>query len=377
VNPAGGGPIEGIRQIARALQTFDYEVHIASCDSPAAEWIQSVDLPVHALGPGKGTYGYTSKLVPWLIEHAPSYDVVIVNGIWQFNSYGTRLAMKRLGRPYVVFTHGMLDPYFRRAFPLKHIKKWLYWPWGEYRVLRDAAAVLFTCEDERVLARKSFWLYRANERVVNYGTAGPGPYEIWDHQRSAFLQAFPELKTTRNLLFLSRIHPKKACDVLIRAFACVAEQDPSLRLIMAGPDQVGWKAKLESLAESLGVADKIVWTGMLTGDAKWGAFHASELFVLPSHQENFGIVVAESLACGKPVLISKGVNIWREIEAHRVGFVGEDNEEGTANNLRCWLEMPESDRAAMSARCRQCFETNFEIGNAARSLIRVFEEIGN
>src|SRR5262249_24621381 len=72
------------------------------------------------------------------------------------------------------FTHGMLDPWFKRRYPLKHLKKWLYWPWAEYRVLRDARAVLFTCEDERRLASRSFWLYRAHERVVGYGIAPPG-----------------------------------------------------------------------------------------------------------------------------------------------------------------------------------------------------------
>ena len=61
---------------------------------------------------------------------------------------------------YFVFTHGMLDPWFKRTYPLKHLKKWLYWPWAEYRVLRDAQAVLFTCEEERILARQSFWLYK-------------------------------------------------------------------------------------------------------------------------------------------------------------------------------------------------------------------------
>ena len=67
----------------------------------------------------------------------------------------------------------MLDPWFKKQYPLKHLKKWMYWPWAEYRVLRDAQAVLFTCEEERVLARESFWLYRCNEVVVSYGTAKP------------------------------------------------------------------------------------------------------------------------------------------------------------------------------------------------------------
>lgn len=372
-NPEGGGPIEGIRQIASALENEGHEVHVASCDPPDAPFLKEVPLCVHPLGPGRTKYQYTPKLVPWLLEHAPNFDAVIVNGIWQFNSFATRRAMRRLGRPYVIFTHGMLDPYFKRAFPLKHFKKWLYWPWGEYRNLRDAAAVLFTCEDERILARQSFWLYRANERVVNYGTAGPGPDT--SAQKESFLARFPQLADTRNLLFLSRIHPKKGCDTLIRAFALVANADPRLRLVMAGPDQIGWQEELQKLAAELGIESRVVWTGMLGGDLKWGAFHACEAFVLPSHQENFGIVVAEALACSRPVLISDRVNIWREIERERAGMVAPDTLAGTQKLLEDWVLASDEVRQKIVANTRSCFETHFEIHKAARSLLSVLEEV--
>ena len=89
---------------------------------------------------------------------------MIVNGIWQYNSFGAWRVTPHSSTPYVVVTHGMLDPWFKRAFPFKHLKKWLFWPWADYRVLRDAAAVLFTSEEERRLATQSFWLYRHKKR---------------------------------------------------------------------------------------------------------------------------------------------------------------------------------------------------------------------
>lgn len=129
-------------------------------------------------------------------------------------------------------------------------------------------------------------------------------------QRQIFLDHFPQLDNKRLLLFLSRIHVKKGCDLLIEAFAEVASDD-SLHLVIAGPDQIGWQADLQKQAKQLGIEQKITWTGMLSGDLKWGAFHATEAFLLPSHQENFGFVVAEALACEVPVLISNKVNIWQ------------------------------------------------------------------
>jgi glycosyltransferase involved in cell wall biosynthesis len=181
------------------------------------------------------------------------------------------------------------------------------------------------------------------------------------------LARFPELAGRRVLLFLSRIHEKKGCDLLIRAFAKVA--DDSLHLVFAGPDQTGWTARLQSLATELGVAERLTWTGMLSGDLKWGALRLAEAFVLPSHQENFGIAVAEALACGTPVLISNKVNIWREIEQDRAGFVDEDDELGTTRLLQRWLGTSADERSQMRKNALASFEARFEVKRAAASLI--------
>jgi glycosyltransferase involved in cell wall biosynthesis len=275
--------------------------------------------------------------------------------------------------PYVLFTHGMLDPWFKKHYPLKHVKKWMYWPWAEYRVLRDAQAVLFTCEEERVLARKSFWLYRCKEVVVNYGTAKPsGDPQI---EVNGFFGRYPELHNKKLALFMGRIHPKKGCDLLIEAFAKVLAEDPGWHLVIAGPDQVGWQRKLQQQAERLGIATRITWTGMISGAMKWGALRAAELFVLPSHQENFGIVVAEALAAGTPTLISNKVNIWREVEADGAGLVAEDTFTGTCGCFRSYLALPADKKLAIRQLARQCFEQRFDIKKAAGALHEVLANV--
>ena len=142
----------------------------------------------------------------------------------------------------MVFTHGMLDPYFKRRFPLKHLKKWLYWVPVEYWVLRNAYRVLFTSQAEKVLAEQSFWLHHWHPHVVPYGASGPaGEAETL---REAFFSTYPALRNKRFLLYLGRIHPKKGCDLLIQAFAKAAASDPDLYLMMAGPDQTNWVPEL-------------------------------------------------------------------------------------------------------------------------------------
>ena len=373
INPSGGGTTEATRQLGQVLLHQGHIVEVACLDDPNSPWLNTFPLKIHALGPTISGYRYSKHFIPWLRQNATNYDVVIVNGIWQYSSFGVWLALGSLRRrgshtpPYFVFTHGMLDPWFKRTYPLKHLKKWLYWPWAEYRVLRDAQAVLFTCEEERLLARQSFWLYKCNEIVVNFGTAAPiGEPAV---QRQTFLNRFPELRHKRLILFLSRIHPKKGCDLLIEAFAKVAETEDSLHLVMAGPDQTNWQEQLQLSAEKLGIPEKITWTGMLSGELKWGAFHAAEVLVLPSHQENFGIVVAEAMACGVAVLISNKVNIWREIAADDAGLVANDDLDGTVELLQKWLKMLPTEQQAKHKNAKNSFNKRFEIHQAAQSLI--------
>lgn len=372
-NPQGGGVIEGVKQQSSVWRAMGHEIEIACLDAPDAPWLSEVGFPVHAFGPARGAYGYSPRLRPWLQNHAGEYDGVVVNGIWQYHALAARQAMQAIGRPYVLFTHGMLDPWFKRTFPLKHLKKVGYWLVAELWNLRHAAAVLFTTEEERVLARQSFAFYRAKERVVSYGTAGP-PGDL-DPCRTAFLERFPELADKRFLLFLSRIHPKKGCDLLLRAFADVYRGDSEMRLVIAGPDQTGWRAELETLAQSLGIAARVLWPGMLSGDLKWGAYAACGAFVLTSHQENFGIVVAEALACGKPVLISNKVNIWREVDAAGAGLVADDTLEGTCELLQRWQEMSDGEKVKMATMSRSCFLKHFEIAASADAQIKVLEEV--
>ena len=373
MNPAGGGPVEGIKQLGTTLMSQGHQVEVASLDPPGAAFLAQSPLPVHPLGPTQLKYGFSPRFVPWLRTNASRYDAVIVNGIWQFHSFGAWRVLHNSDTPYVLFTHGMLDPWFKKHYPLKHLKKWMYWPWAEYRVLRDARAVLFTCEEERRLARSSFWLYQCNEVVVSYGTAVPDGDP--DSELREFFYHYPELRGKRLVVFMGRIHPKKGCDLLIEAFAKVLGQQPDWHLVMAGPDQVGWREDLNYRAAQLGIAPRITWTGMLGGAMKWGALRAAEIFVLPSHQENFGIAVAEALVVGVPALISNKVNIWREIESDGAGLVSEDTLKGTSGMLQSYVELPTEKRRAMRQAARHCFETRFEIKKAAQTLHAVLTSV--
>lgn len=372
VNAAGGGPIEGVRQLSAVNTRYRHTVELVTLDPPDAPFLADLPYRVHAMGPGLSGYGFSWRFLRWMRAHASDYDAVVVNGVWGFNALGTWLALRRSRAvPFMVFTHGMLDPWFKHRYPLKHLKKWLYWPWALYPVLRDADAVFFTCERERQLARESFWLYDCNEVVMRYGTAGI-PDAAADY-RPAFLAAHPELATTRNVLFIGRVHPKKGPDLLFKAVARLKRDglwDENTRVVMAGPADFGYAHELKALVRSLGIERLVYWTGMLRGDAKWGAFQSADVFILPSHQENFGIAVAEALSARLPVLITHPVNISPEIAVDGAGLVDDDSVPGTYRLLKKWFSLPAGERAAMADQARETFLARYTAEVAAKDMQR-------
>jgi glycosyltransferase involved in cell wall biosynthesis len=373
ISPAAGGPTEAIRMLIRYAPA-GYACEVATLDDPAADFLADLPFPVHALGSARKRW-FSRRLIAWLRANRDRFDGVIVHGLWEFTGLAARLCIAG-HKPYVVFPHGMLDPYFKRRFPAKHLKKWLYWLTGEYWVLRRAERVLFTTKLEADLARQSFWLAHWKPMVVALGSEPP-PADT-----GRLLQAFharcPDLENRRFLLFLGRIDPKKGCDLLLDAFAATVPSngaiDP-LHLVIAGPDAAGWGEQLAVRAAALGCSDRIHWPGMLRGDSKWGAFAACEAFMLPSHQENFGIAVVEALASGRPVLLSDQINIAHDVQADGCGLVEPDTLAGTNRLLARWLALEPAEREAMSRRGCSTFFARYDMRRNTAAILRVFEAV--
>ena len=372
VSPEQGGPIEALVSSDRAWRKEGHAREIVSLDVPGDPWVETCPLSVRAMGSARMRrwakrvpalrYGYAPRLAPWLRTHAGRFDAVVVNGLWNYTAFAARRVLPGLSTPYFVFTHGMLDPWFRTAYPSKHMVKQLVWLLCEGPLLHGAAAVLFTNEAERKAAHGAFWPYRFPGVVTSYGTADPPPATA--AQDLAFRVTVPSLGA-RYLLFLGRLHEKKGCDLLIEAFARCAQRHPGLDLVMAGPDSNGLRSELEALAVRRGLHSRVHWPGLLSGDAKWGALRGCEAFVLPSHGENFGVAVVEAMACGRPVLISDRVGVAGDVVKRGAGLVGPDTVEGTAALLARFLALPQAGRATMAHHARRCFEDVFDVERLA------------
>ncbi len=293
-----------------------------------------------------------------------SQEYIIAHGLWQWPG---RVA-KSLGNHYLVYPHGMLDPWFKKTYPFKHLKKQLYWWAIQGKILRDAHAVCFTTKEEQALAKKTFLPYQANEVVTGLGVQAP-PQEL-DISKNKFLEKFPALKGRKILLYLGRFHPKKGVDDLIRSWK--KRRNPKEEvLVLAGPvdKKDSWILNLLSLA---GEDSSVVWAGMLQGNEKWGALRTADAMILPSHQENYGMVVAEACSVGLPVYLTKQVNLWREVVDAGAGVVENDDPAGIQSLVDQWLLA--EDRAERSHAAKRCFEQRLHIDRTVENLCKIFEQ---
>jgi glycosyltransferase involved in cell wall biosynthesis len=315
---------------------------------------------IHSLDPKTGGVHSAVELFADPNYSVQDNEIIIAHGLWQWP--GRRAKAQRV--PYLLFPHGMLDPWFKNTYFWKHLKKQLYWWYAQGAILRDAYAVCFTTEEERRLAQNTFFPYRpAREIVTGIGVPDP-PSNILDQK--SFLEKFTNLQNKPTLLYLGRIHPKKGLDLLIHLWK-EKQLGTSGVLAIAGPFDPKDEYH-QTLRELSGSDSSIHWLGMLEGPEKWGALESANALILPSHQENFGMVVAEACSVKTPVLLTNKVNLWREIESANAGYVAEDSLEGISSLLDKWKEgLPDK----LGNNAYSCFQKKLHVDRAAESVIGI------
>lgn len=330
LDPKLGGVCKAVRDIISGLDSSDYNLtnEVLCLDNPDEKYLKNEQFKIYALGDSKTSWSYSKSLLKWLINFSGNYDQIIVHGLWQYQSYAVYKAWQKKQFKYYVMPHGMLDPYFQKASErkLKAIRNIFFWKYVEKKLINNSYAILFTCNLEKELARTTFKGYNANrEFVIGLGVVSPPPYNQKDIKN--FNNKFKI--NDKYLLFLSRIDYKKGIDILLKAYQMNIDKIP-YKLLVAGPLDSLYAQKLVKIYQS----ENIIFTGMLHGDEKWAVIYGADVFILPSHQENFGIAIVEAMACEKPVAITRKVNIYDVIENCNAGFVFDDTYESICEVLK-------------------------------------------
>ncbi len=332
LDPQGGGTATALLALAAAQRGAGLRVTVLATfvhpEHEHAEALRARDVEVHQVGPCSVPMCRHPRIATELERLIPGADVVHIHALWEEVQHQAARICRRLGVPYVITPHGMLDPW---SLAQGGWKKRLYLALRMRRNLNGAAAIHYTSETEAKLVAA---LHLKPRPIVEPNGVDLAEFEDLP-PRGTFRARHPQLGQRLVAIILGRIHPKKGFDLLIPAFAKFRQTDAML--VIAGPDEDNHRARVETMVAQHGLQDRVIFTGMLRGRERIEALVDADLFVLPSYQENFGIAVVESLAAGTPVVISDQVNIHHEIAAAGVGGVVPNRAEPLAAEIERWL----------------------------------------
>lgn len=288
-------------------------------------------------------------------ERFDSVDVVHGHGLWCGATLAAACIASKLERPLVISPHGMLEPWARRHH--RHRKR-IAWMLAERAVL-SRADLLQTMSAAEALGVRAAGLFQP---VVVHPVGIDIPVTLP-------LPQMPERKTpggpSRTCLFLSRLHPIKGLSLLLRAWARV--RPDGWQLTVAGPDQHGHRAEMVGLANRLAIDESVAFIGPVHGLAKWKLLADTDLFVLPSHSENFGVVIAEALAVGTPVITTTGTP-WAMLPASGAGWWVPPDVDALTAAVREATSLPPADLREMGDRGRQLARSHFDWSTIAETV---------
>lgn len=335
LDPSSGGVMTVVEGLARAQQALGVSVTVVSnmtgrADEQAVvKKLQDAGIEVAAMPRGYRPTRWAPGMGKQMRSLASGVDLVHIHGIWEEIQHQAAKQCRALGKPYYIAPHGMLDPW---SLNQSALRKKIYLALRLREDLNRAAALHFTAAKEAELVKplqlKPKVIVEANGLDVSDFAKLPG--------RAGLESWMPEAQDKKVILFFGRLHPKKGLDLLLPAFAQL-ERDDAL-LVVAGPCDQAYREKLDAACHELGIAERVMFTGMLGGERRLGALSGADLFVLPSYQENFGMAIIEALICGTAVVISDQINIHDAITEAGVGEVVTTEQAPLVDALQRWLD---------------------------------------
>lgn len=375
--PSSGGPTQVLKGLATAQAEMGHEVTVCTTDrgNPTREKLPSCHF--QSLYPDQVTLNvfpvayspllFAPILARWLRQNAHTFDLMHVHGLYRFPPTYAAYQARRLGVPLVIRPHGALDPYLYDKSSRNPLLKRIYERCFDLPNLNGASAIHYTADEER--KRASFLGLRSRSFVVPNGL---------DWKAYESLPTRGALRTRWGLgpgplvLFLGRLHFKKGLDLLIPAFATLRRRTPDAQLVIAGPQNDDYGSKVRGWVHDHGLESAVHFVGPLEGADVVQAYVDVDVFALPSYTENFGMTVAEAMACGLPVVISDQVNIHAEVAQAGAGLVTRCDASEVAEALGTLLETP-SRRREMGEAGRRLVQARYTWPVVVNALTKEYE----
>jgi glycosyltransferase involved in cell wall biosynthesis len=347
-----------------------------------------------------GTLGwqFSRRMAQALKNNLPAFDAVFIVDVWSYPAAGASYYSRMYKKPYILIPSGMLypDTFFKKIW-----KKWPYYHLVVKRDLKHATLIQYTSDEEEKKTHPLLGLKGRAAVIPN----GINLQEFSDLPgREVLLNSYPYLKDKKIILFLGRLHWIKGLDILLKAYTMVARQSPDVHLLIAGNDESGYGLKVKKWVKQAGMkyvdrplsasaqhpalADRpvrasaqyphdasVTFTGILDDREKLVAYAGSDIFVLPSYSENFGMAAIEAMACGIPTIISNKVGIYKEVEQNKAGVVVNTNASDLYQAIKILLESHDL-REKIKLNAGRLVKENYDIDKVAEKMIRIYRELG-
>jgi glycosyltransferase involved in cell wall biosynthesis len=315
------------------------------------------------------SFEYSRPYARWLRRYVGEFDVVHIQLVFSYPCLVAAVACQRCGVPYVICPQGSLDPWSLRQKPLR---KQVLWHLCVKRMLEEAAAIHYATAEER----------RRTEHSLGLGRGAVVPLALDEDviQAAASMREFrdrsPGPGPAPYVLVLCRLHPKKGLELLLDVFLQVTSSAEfrSWRLLVAGDGEPAYVASLRRRVADQHGAERVIFTGWLQDHERAAALREAALFALISHQENFGLAVAEALACGVPVVVSEDVNLAPEIRAAEAGWIVAREQVALTATLRDALRRAD-ERARRGAAGKALAFSQFSPAVVGPKLVELYESV--
>jgi glycosyltransferase involved in cell wall biosynthesis len=317
---------------------------------------------------GSTGWQFSLKLTHDLRRNLNNFDLVYLPAVWNYPTTIAAYYCRKYRKPYIIAPKGVLFPYTKSK---NAWKKWPYYKLFAERNIKNAIAVHYTSEDEADKCH-SFLGLKNREIIV------PNGIELSEFNnlpaRDNLWKRYSILKHKKVVLFLGRINCIKGLDLLVKAYSRLARERNEVHLMIVGPDENNYIEKVKKSLRNEGIFERVTFTGMLSGKRKLEAFAGSDVFILPSYSENFGMAVVEAMACNLPVIISSQVGIYKEVESAKAGIIVHANSNELHDALVKILDNNQ-EALEMARRGRKLVEEYFASEKIADKMIKVFGEI--
>ena len=354
LDPSTGGPARSVPSLGEAIHKAGVDVQLyvnnKTGESDQSKKTTSTFLSVKAIND-------LDNMVKGLNRGGKDNTVIHNHGIWLPLNHYASVTARRYNIPLIISPMGMLEPWARSYHSWKKMIAWCFY---QRRDLKAATVLQATSKQEA-----------GNLQLLDFHI----PIAIIPN--GVDIPEFPEpvVKDKTNLktaLFLSRVHPVKGLLNLVRAWAKI--RPVNWRVVIAGPDEGGHQIEIEQEIQRHELSDSFSFIGSVADQDKWELYRSADLFVLPTHSENFGIVIAEALASGTPVITTKGTP-WKELVENKCGWWIDIGVEPLAEALTKAMNLSPEERQVMGQRGRRLVEQNYSWDKIGNEMLSVYEWI--